>query len=102
MLFDPRNVYARRKTVVGKRGDGTCPITTNLRMGCYDGERDGAVPVMIPALLAGITALFAAAFVVACCQVSGRESRKEEAQSEYHDSDTAGYQEEQPADMQKR
>ena len=57
---------------------------------------------MIPALLAGITALFAVAFVVACCQVSGRESRREEARSEYHDSDTAGDKEEQPADMPKR
>lgn len=41
---------------------------------------------MIPALLAGITALFAVAFVIAFCQVSSRE----EARSEYHDSDTAG------------
>ena len=49
---------------------------------------------MIAALLAGITALFAVAFVIACCQVSGRESRREEAWSEYHDSDTAGNQEE--------
>ena len=48
---------------------------------------------MIPALLAGITALSAAAFVIACCQVSGKESRREEARSEYHDSDTAGDQE---------
>lgn len=49
---------------------------------------------MIAALLADITALFAAVFVIACCQVSGRESRREEAWSEYHDSDTAGDQEE--------
>lgn len=57
---------------------------------------------MIAALLVGITALFAVAFVVTCCQVSGKESRREEAWSEYHDSDTAGDQEEQPADMPKR
>ena len=57
---------------------------------------------MIAALLAGITALFAVAFVVACCQVSGREPRREEAWIEYHDSNTAGYQEEQPADMPER
>lgn len=53
---------------------------------------------MIAALFAGITALFAAVFIVACCQVSSRE----EARVEYHDSDTAGYQEEQPADMPER
>ena len=57
---------------------------------------------MIAALLAGITALFAAAFVMACCQISGRESRREEARVEYHDSDTAGDQKEQPADMPER
>lgn len=74
----------------------------NHKTYCYDGERNGAIPVMIAALLAGITALFAVAFVVACCQVSGRESHREEACSEYHDSDTAGNQEEQPADMPER
>lgn len=57
---------------------------------------------MIAALLAGITALFSVTFVVSCCHVSGIESRREEARSEYHDSDTAGNHEEQPADMPKR
>lgn len=57
---------------------------------------------MIAALLTGIIALFAVALVVACCQVSGIESRREEARSEYYNSDTAGDQEEQPADMPKR
>lgn len=57
---------------------------------------------MIAALLAGITALFAAVFVIACCQVSGRESRREEAWLEYHDTNTTGHQKEQPADMPER
>ena len=58
---------------------------------------------MIAALLADITALFAVAFVVACCQISCIESKREEARlAAYHDTNTASDQKEQPADMPER